>query len=193
MPDRDPFAELPRLVGPESLTLVGGVVEADRVDALVEWLRSMPVASWWSFREWTDRMRLAAGLAGTGGDRIRFVWGRWFGEAGDLEVRREGPSFRWRWMGTPESRPPEQIARVDTDFFAASGSVPKPLLRPAEGTALLWDGADARVATADKETTLARLPLESGLQLRYVAYYDAGIVAAVRYRSIELVPAARTA
>lgn len=194
MPDRDPFAELPPLVGPESLTLVGGVVQADRVDALVEWLRGMSVTSWWSFREWTDRMRLEEGLAAPGGDLPRLVWGRWFGKVGDLEVRRDGTRFRWRWVGARGLRPPDELAPVEVDFFhPADGSAPR--LRPRwGGRALLWERTDGRVATADAETTLALLPVEPArFRLRYVTYDDHGIVAAVRYRSIEPAPAARAA
>ena len=192
MPDRDPFAELPPLIGPESLTLVGGVVDADGVERLVGWLRGLGQARWWTFREWTDRMRLEEGLDAPGDDLPRLVWGRWFGKVGDLEVRRGGAQFRWRWVGAQGVRPPEAVARVEVDFFTPDdGSAPR--LRPRwGGRALLWDRADGRIATADAGTTLALLTDERR-RLRYVTYDDHGIVAAVRYRSIEPVPAARTA
>jgi hypothetical protein len=44
------------------------------------------------------------------------------------------------------------------------------------------------VATADTGTTLSLLRDGSRLRLRYTAYYDHGVVAAVRYRRIEPVP-----
>lgn len=190
MPDRDPFAQLPPLVGSESLTLVGGVVSGDGIDGLVDWLRGMGLARWWTFREWTDRMRLEEGLAGPADDLPRLVWGRWFGKVGDLEVRRDGTRFRWRWVGARDVRPPETVAPVEVDFFnPADGSTPR--LRPRwGGRALLWDRADGRVATADGDTTLALLTDERR-RLQYVTYDDHGIVAAVRYRSIEPVPAPR--
>lgn len=188
MPDRDPFAGLPPLMGPESLTLVGGVVQADGVERLVGWLRGMGLARWWTFREWTGRMRLEEGLAEPGDDLPRLVWGRWFGKVGDLEIRRDGTRFRWRWVGAGDVRPPETVAPVTVDFFSSA-----PSLRPRwGGRALLWDRADGRVATADADTTLSLLPLEPArLRLRYVTYDDHGVVAAVRYRSIERVAGPR--
>lgn len=189
MRDRDPFTALPPLVGAESLTLVGGAVEAEGVERLVGWLRDMRLSRWWSFGEYTDRMRLEAGLALPGDDLPRLVWGRWFGKVGDLEVRRDGPRFRWRWVGARGVRPPEDVAGVQADFFRpADGSAP--MLRPRwGGRALLWARADGRVATADAATTLALLPAEPArLRLRFVTYEDHGVVAAVRYRSIERVP-----
>jgi hypothetical protein len=182
----DLFARLAKPVGPESLTLVGGTIGPERVEALVGWLHGMGLESWWSFGEWTNRMRLAEGLHGPGDDPVRFVAGRWFGKVGDLEVRRDGGWFRWRWVGAPGVRPPEPVATVEVDFFDGAGSGPAPLLRPVwGGRALLWDRADGRVATAETESTLSLLPEGSRLRLRYVAYYDRGVVAAVRYRRIE--------
>lgn len=190
MPDRDPFARLPPLVGPEALTLVGGGADVDGVERLVGWLRGMGLARWWTFREWTHRMRLQEGLADLDDDLPRLVWGRWFGKVGDLEIRREGSRFRWRWVGARGVRPPEDVAGVEVDFFH-HGDGAAPRLRPRwGGRALLWDRADGRVATADADTTLALLPREGRLRLRYVAYDDHGVVAAVRYRSIEPLPAA---
>jgi hypothetical protein len=186
--DGDPLAALAAPVGGDKLALVGGWVDAAQVDALVAWLQKAGEGPWWSFREWTDRMRLTEGVAGIGDDVVRLVWGRWFGDAGDLEVRRDGGRFRWRWVGDAEIRPPEDVAKRDVDFFSAST---RTVLRPAEDTALLWDRADGRVATADTKTTLSLLPDKSRLRLRYTAYYDRGVVAAVRYRAIEPVPGGR--
>jgi hypothetical protein len=175
---------LPATVGGDKLALVGGWVDAVQVDALVDWLQKADEGPWWSFREWTDRMQLTERLVGTGGDEVRLVWGRWFGDAGDLEVRRDGGRFRWRWVGNAGVRPPAEVATEETDFFTAAERD----LRAADDTALLWDRADGRVATADTKTTLSLLTDGSRLRLRYTAYYDHGVVAAVRYRRIEPVP-----
>jgi hypothetical protein len=109
--------------------------------------------------------------------------------SGDLEVRRDAGRFRWRWVGNCGVRPPPDVVAVEADFFAVPEGAPVPVLRPArEETALLWDRADGRVATADAKT-LSLLPSDgSRLRLRYTAYYDRGVVAAVRYRRIEPVP-----
>jgi hypothetical protein len=84
-----------------------------------------------------------------------------------------------------------EVAAVETYFFAVpeGAPTPAPVLRPAgEETALLWDRADGRVANADAKT-LSLLPSDgSRLRLRYTAYYDHGVVVAVRYRRIEPVP-----
>jgi hypothetical protein len=184
---------LPATVSGGDLTLVGGTVDESAVDALVVWLADTGAGPWWTFREWTNRMQLVEGLVEgveeLQGDSVRFVWGRWFGAAGDLEVRRDAGRFRWRWVGTGGVRPPPDVAAVETDFFTVPEGAPAPVLRPAgEETALLWDRADGRVANADAKT-LSLLPSDgSRLQLRYTAYYDRGVVAAVRYRRIEPVP-----
>lgn len=186
--DGDPLAALAAPVGGDKLALVGGWVDAAQVAAMVEWLHKAGEGRWWSFREWTDRMQLTKGLAGAGDDVVRLVWGRWFGDAGDLEVRRDGGRFRWRWVGNAGVRPPANVPAEETDFFTAAEGDPPPVLRAADDTALLWDRADGRVGTADTGTTLSLLPDGSRLRLAYTAYYDHGVVAAVRYRRIEPVP-----
>ena len=177
------------LVDGDALTLVGGVVDEGDVPALVRWLETLGGDSWWTFRELTDEMRLGEGLDPLDGDLGRLVWARWFGPAGDLEARRDGGRFWWRWVGEKGTRPPEDVAKVETDFFAARAGKPGRVLRRAsEATALLWDARDARVATADPKETLAILPKDgTRMRLRYQPYFDHGVVAAVRYLKIEQV------
>jgi hypothetical protein len=110
--------------------------------------------------------------AGRWSGSMEKVWGRWFGDAGDVEVRRDGGCFRWRWVGNAGVRPPANVPAEETDFFTAAEGHPPPVLRAADDTALLWDRADGRVATADTETTLSLLSDGSRLRLRYTAYYD---------------------
>ncbi|HEU4884217.1 MAG TPA: hypothetical protein VFT45_18325 [Longimicrobium sp.] len=178
------------LVGSREMSFVAGrAQDAAEVEALLTWLRTLGPGRWWSFGEWTDGMRLAEGLAGVrrpapgdgAGDEARFVAGRWFGKRGDLEVWRDGPGFGWRWLGPPTVRPPGTAA---VDFFGAGAGAVR-LRRVAGRRALLWDRREARVATADGET-MALLPMDGRMALRYVAYYDHGMVAAVWYRRIEL-------
>jgi hypothetical protein len=184
--------ELSPLVSGDAMTVVGGTVDEAGVEQLARWLQSLGEDGWWSFREWTDRMRLAKDLAGTEGDVARLVWARWFGTPGDLEVRRDGPRFRWRWVGDAGVRPPEELAGKAMDFFAVGEGAPV-LLRPAEANALLWDARDARIATTDPATRAALLPNGERLCLRYTVYYDHGVVAVVRYHGIESDPASAPA
>ena len=177
-------------VGPGGLTFVGGSIDATEaaLDRLLGWLGGE--GGRWSFREWTDRVRLEEGVRGADGDVERLVAGRWFGAPGDLELWREGERFRWRFVGDAGARAPEGV-RAETDFFAVGGGA-APVLR-ARGepeTALLWSAADARAATADAQT-LRLLHDRGELELRLTTYYDRGVAAAVRYR--ELVAAAHAA
>jgi len=167
-----------------SLTLAGGWVEAtgEALDRLLGWVAGE--GPWWSFREWTDRMRLAEGIVGAEGDVERLVAGRWFGTRADLEVWREGERFRWRVVSEKDLRAPDGIEAGES-FFSPDEDGEPPVLRARREpeTALLWDRTDARVATAGA-ATLALLPDNGRLQLSYTTYYDRGAVAAVRYRGI---------
>jgi hypothetical protein len=172
-------------VGADALTLAGGSVDATEagLGRLLGWVAD--AGPWWSFREWTDRMRLAEGIADAEGDAERLVAGRWFGARADLEVWREGDRFRWRVVGDAELSAPAGIDAGDSFFAAAEDGEPLVLrARRERETALLWNRTDARVATASAET-LALLPGDGRLRLSYTTYYDRGAVAAVRYRVIE--------
>lgn len=201
------------LVGADKLAFVGGAVKGTdaAVGVLLTWLGERGAGPWWSFREWTDRVRLCAGLVlgdagagaegepaapplpstdgddgdGGGGARLvgGLVWGRWFGAPGDLEVWRDGERFRWRFVGEVAAKYP---ASKDQDFFAAAGAGGEPprLCDGGECAAQLWKPTDARAATAD-ECTLALLrAADRQLILHYTPYYDHGMLAAVRYRAI---------
>lgn len=181
------FLDASPLVGGTEMTLVAGRAgSVEEVERLLAWPREREGPAWWSFREWTDAMRLTKGIGGLrredgegdrAGDDARFVAGRWFGEGGDLEVWRDGEGFGWRWLGPPGERPPGE---VESDFFEKD----EVRLRRVDGRrALLWDRRDARVATADA-ATMRLLPMDGRMELRYVAYYDRGVVAAVWYRGI---------
>jgi hypothetical protein len=172
------------LLGPDDLTFVAGPAAGEpEVKALVDWLAGRGSGPWWRCAEWTDRVRLeaAAGPA-LPADLGTLVWARWFAEAGDLELWREGAGFRWRFVGDRCTPPPGA-----DDFFAAEDGV-APRLRAGPPTRhLLWRDGEARVATADAETLeyLRGKPRQSAA---CTLYYDHGAVAAVRYRGLESAP-----
>ncbi len=173
------------LVGAESMTFVSGCVDAteEGVEQLLSWLRSLPAGRggatpWWCCAEWTDRMRLSEVATPEAGELHRLVWGRWFGDAGDLEAWRDGERLRWRFVGDVEVRPPESLR--PQDYFEDGVR-----LRQGEArTALLWKATDARIATAGRETMACLPPPPARLWVRYTPFYDHGVVAVVRYREI---------
>ena len=185
------FLDRSPLVSGREMTLVAGRAEGiAQVGELVAWVRERG-GRWWSFREWTDGMRLVEGVDGVrrdadATDDVRFVAGRWFGRRGDLEVWRDGAGFGWRWVGPPGARPPGEVSH---DFFAGGGEA-RLLRRVAGRRALLWDRREPRVATADAET-MGLLPMDGRMALRFVTYHDRGMVAAVWYRGIHLLQEGR--
>lgn len=193
-----------RLVGAEELTLLGG--RADDFAGLREvfdWCGArMAEADVWRSVEWTHRMRLE-GVEGCEPppDPTRFVWGRWFGPNGDLEVRREGRAYAWRFVG-PAGRDGDERPAGMRSYFGAGPDVTAeeptnvdgPSVRSGlrEGpvrTAHLWHPPkDPEVAGTPPETLSLLRDGDGRLGLRFRAYYDRGVVAAVWYR--EIVPLA---
>jgi hypothetical protein len=175
------------------MTLAAGQVDAaaTALEPVFAWLRGLRAdggtgVRWWWCAEWTDRVCLDEAAPEVPDDLPRLVWARWFGEAGDLELWREGDRFGWRFLGDKGAVPPPGVEHEDFFAGAEEDGAPRVLRRGEDRVGLLWEARDARVATADPETTLKYLADAPGrLQLRYTPFYDRGVVAAVRYRGIE--------
>jgi len=100
---------------------------------------------------------------------------RLFGEGGDLELRREGAEFAWRFIGPASVQPP--IGNGGQDYWADH---PGETFYQREETALLWgkrNGSrwhDDRVGAARLEYPV---PAEwSRLQIHYKTFSRAGQV-----------------
>jgi hypothetical protein len=78
--------------------------------------------------------------------------GRLFGKGGDLDLRRDGDTFRWRFVGAPNVRPPEGYAAKENDFWEQH---PHAKFHCYVETTLLWGKRegdrwhDDRVAAAE--------------------------------------------
>jgi hypothetical protein len=165
--------------------LVGGAAsDGGELSALLDWLgaRGAQGERWWRCLEWTDRGRLEQALPELPEHLSRLLWGRWFGQAADLELWREGEGFRWRVIAEPGDEPPG----IDTRLFDAAGAGgPATLRGGAEVTAYLWGAKEGQVGTADALTLGPLLRAARRATLRYTPYYDRGALAAVWYRGIE--------
>lgn len=174
-------------VGGDGLMLVGGAAsDGGELSALLNWLGARPaqVERWWRCLEWTDCVRLEQALPELPEHLSRLLWGRWFGEAADLELWREGEAFRWRVIAGPGDEPPG----IDTRLFDTAGADgPAPLRRGAEVTAYLWGAKEGQVGTADAATLEPLLRAPGRATLRYTPYYDRGALAAVWYHGIDSV------
>jgi hypothetical protein len=173
------------LLGPDELTFVSGAAggDGDSLQALLKWLAARGSGPWWRCLEWTDRVRLDEEPPALPPDVGTLVWGRWFGDHGDLELWREGLGFRWRFVGDfageDAPRPPGQ----DADFFVDGGAGARLRAGRDDVQHMLWKQGEARVATADGETLrfLKDKPRQAAV---CTVYYDHGAVAAVRYRRL---------
>ena len=161
------------LVGKENLSIWGGTCsESALLDFIEGWpLAQMPYRIW----EYADRIQLEQDKLPAQEDVVLLERGRLFGKGGDLELRRDGDLFRWRFVGQAGTAPPEGYGardfwafHQDTEFHCYTE------------TALLWgkhDGNrwhDERVAAADLRYPVDGEPERA--QVEYKVYSRAGRV-----------------
>jgi hypothetical protein len=162
-------------VGRESLALWGGTCAEDKLDHFLgNWcLQQMPYRIW----QYTDRIKFR---------KKEQVWisniallerGRLFGPGGDLDLRRDGDTFRWRFVGVPDMRPPANHDAKKSNFWEQH---PGAQFHCYTETALLWGERkderwhDDRVAAAE-----LNYPVLDGTQrveVEYRVYSRAGRV-----------------
>ena len=173
------------LVGKGDLSIWGGTCsESALLDFIKGWpLKRMPYRIW----EYADRIQFERGGLPSQEDIVLLERGRLFGEdgesgkGGDLELRRDGDSFRWRFIGKIGKDETAPLEGCDArDFWETHDDVAFHCYRE---TALLWgkhDGDrwhDDRVAAAD-----LRYPVGDGegaperVQVEYKVYSRAGRV-----------------
>lgn len=163
------------LVGKGQLSIFGGVCSEDQ---LLDFVKGWPLAQMpYRILEYADRIQFERGelKLPSREDIALLERGRMFGEGGDLELRRDGNLFRWRFVGKGGITPPKGYdARNfwDTHQDAAFHCYTE--------TALLWGERDSdrwyddRVAWADLRYPVNGEP--ERVQVEYKAYSRAGQV-----------------
>jgi len=150
---------------------------------LLGWLRNldltgMDVRIW----EFTDRC-----IIGDDGPPETAKWlerARLFGEGGDLDIRRDGDRFLWRFVGKEEYAPDGERLELPT------GDEINPVYR-RERTALLWgERKEGQSQWFDDRTAGAALtyPVDGAparVKVRYYEYTQAGRTLAVWLRGLE--------
>jgi hypothetical protein len=116
--------------GPEALALWGGTCAED---ALTDFLNGWPLGRM-PYRIWESTDRIAFEEQPPTNVAL-LERGRLFGAGGDLELRRDGGTFHWRFVGAPEVRPPQGYDTDDANFWAQHPGV---AFHCYEETALLW-------------------------------------------------------
>lgn len=140
----------------------------------------------WSLFQWTDdiTIRHNQGLP----ENLAYLErARIFGPEGDLEVRRSGDLFLWRFAGEPGLPQPAGFDLEEPGFWEAPGRKP---LRAYRRRALLWgrrQDARARGKAGWHEDRVSQARLEypgvtgDRVQVYYIEYLDGGDVELVRY------------
>ena len=153
---------------------------------LLEWLEEledlklteMAVRIW----EFTDRC-----IIGDDGPPETAKWlerARLFGEGGDLDIRRDGDRFLWRFVGKEEYAPDGERLELPT------GDEINPVYR-RERTALLWgERKEGQSQWFDDRTAGAALtyPVDGAparVKVRYYEYTQAGRILVIWLRKLE--------
>jgi len=108
--------------------------------------------------------------------------GRLFGEGGDLEVRRDGADFAWRFIGPAEVQPPDGNYAAQ-DYWADHTNV---MFFQDNATALLWGKRDGE-QWHDDRVGAAKLDypaIGERVQIHYKTFSRAGRVEFVWYTGL---------
>ncbi|RRR73723.1 MAG: hypothetical protein EI684_08425 [Candidatus Viridilinea halotolerans] len=153
----------------EQLCILGGTVA---VSDLATWLAAWDWQSLeWQMVEWVHRFALQPSTAQLADldllERLRA-----FGSGGDLELRRDGPLLRWRFVGAPATPRP---AHLDgSDYW--QGQPADATLQRIPRQAVLWGAWDARLKRwYDDRVGAAQLnypPAFAGTERIYAHYWE---------------------
>jgi hypothetical protein len=160
-------------VGKESLAIWGGTCAKDALaDFLTGWdLKRMPYRIW----ESTDRIKFKKEMPVP--NVALLERGRLFGKGGDLDLRRDGDTFRWRFVGDRGVCPPAGYDAEENNFWKQH---PEATFHRYTETALLWGERrddrwhDDRVAAA--ELDYPEMDGAERVQVKYKVYSRAGHV-----------------
>ncbi len=166
-------------VGKESLSIWGGrVPEMELRDFLSAWekLAQMP------YRIWEYVSEIHFEMNSMSNEPALLQRGRLFGGGGDMELRRDGHEFIWRFIGPAGVEPPEGSYDAESYWNAHDDET----FHCYEEAALLWgqwDGSrwvDDRVSAATLEYPAAG----KRVKLEYKSYSRAGHVAFVWFTGL---------
>jgi hypothetical protein len=159
--------------GQSDLSLWGGTCTEDALtDFLAGWDRKdMPYRIW----EFTDRINFERNTLASNVTLLER--GRLFGEGGDLDLRRDGYTFRWRFVGDPDVRPPEGYDAEEGNFWEKHSDA---AFHCYEEMALLW-GKRQGDRWHDDRVAAAKLDYPAPddaerVQVQYKVYSRAGRV-----------------
>ena len=174
-----------RLTPDEWPTIVGGKCSEG---GLMDWLSNLSLKGM-THRIWEFTDRCTIGADGPPETAEWLERARLFGEGGDLDLRRDGDRFLWRYVGKKEKAPKGAVLE-----WPGSDVAP---VYCRERTALLWGTRkgeqeqwfDDRVSGASLTYFSGPLPLpekvEERVQVRYCEYTQAGRTLAVWLRGLE--------
>jgi hypothetical protein len=157
----------------EHLAIWGGTCTED---VLTDFLDGWPLERM-TYRIWesTDRIDFEEGSLPSNVTLLER--GRLFGDGGDLDLRRDGDVFHWRFVGEHNVRPPQGYDTDENDLWA---QYPDAAFHCYEETALLWGKRegnhwhDDRVAAA--KLNYPEHDNAERVQVQYKVYSRAGHV-----------------
>jgi hypothetical protein len=162
-------------VGEERPAIWGGAYAEDAlIDFLAGWdLKGMPYRIW----ESTDRIDFERDSSAP--NVALLERGRLFGPGGDLDLRRDDDTFRWRFVGAPGVRPPKDYDAKENNFWAQDQNE-NTAFHCYEETALLW-GERKGERWHDDRVAAAKLDYPAPddaerVQVEYKVYSRAGQV-----------------
>lgn len=183
------------LVGREQLTIWGGHFNAEQVDSFLNaWGPVLEGAMPWRMIEEVSRFELAHAGRDVAWPQEWFAVERLrlFGPAGDLELRRDGARFHWRFIGEangPDGPWPALPAVFAIHDFWAEPDQARQRFRPVTRRYYQWRG-DEREQRVDSRRWLAAAGLaDRDVYLVQIQYLDSGRIAFVRYTGFEPEPA----
>lgn len=183
-------------LGPGDLVILGGQFPANQIKAFLQLWRLPRRAMPWSLWQWTDDIDMQCD-EGMPGDLDYLERGRVFGSEGDLDLRRDGARFLWRFVGQAEAKLPQEITSGDYGAKSFWEGRENWRLRPYKRSALLWGSRDAAKAHGksgwhDDRVGWAGLdyPQVDGnrVQVAYIEYLDGSNVELVRLLGLENAP-----
>ncbi len=166
--------------GKADLSIWGGrCTESDLQDFIRQWpLDRMP------YRIWAYASEIAFGQDTLPPNVALLERGRLFGEGGDLEVRRDGGEFAWRFIGPAGVRPPT-TNRPAEDFWSTH---PDATFYRRRETALLWGKWDGNRWREDRVgAACLEYPAPAGwprVQVEFWTFSRAGRVEFVWYTGL---------